>query len=78
MEEIETPILFLPFQHFFSQNIVLLKKNRKVLFLNRVRLVGRCHDRLDRDLVKAEVRQMENVGREIKIEVRIGAAHVVT
>ena len=61
MKEIKTPTFFFTANHFFCENVVLPAKLRHVLRPYRIVLFRRRHDGFHGNLVKSQIRKMQDV-----------------
>ena len=77
MKKIETISFFFTLNHLTGQDVVLLFQNGYILRTNGVIRLFRSHNRLHGDLVKAKIRQMQDVTRKIQVPVRIGSTDIV-
>lgn len=77
VEEIEASSLFFSLDHLSCQNVVLFEDHRKVFLTDRIVLGRRRYNRLNRDLLEAEVCQMENISCKVCVVMREGSAHIV-
>ena len=77
MKEIKTISFFFPPDHFSRKDIILLFQDRNILKPQRIIRLRRCHHRLHGNLVKAQIRKMQDIRREIRIPSCIGSADVI-
>ena len=76
-EEALSTSLFFSLDHLSCQNVVLFEDHRKVFLTDRIVLGRRRYNRLNRDLLEAEVCQMENISCKVCVVMREGSAHIV-
>ena len=77
MEEVKASSLFFSLDHFFCQNIILLENHRQVFLTDRVIRLRRSDNRFHRDLLKAQISQMQHVRRKIRVVVGKCTAHII-
>ena len=77
MEKIETISFFFTLNHLTGQDVVLLFENGHILRTNGVIRLFRSYNRLHGDLVKAKVRQMQDVTGKIQVPMRISSPDIV-
>ena len=78
MIECDRLSFFLPAQHVFCQDLVLLEKDRKILLRQRAGTVRRRDYRFHGQFRKPEIIcHVEDIIGEIGVEMRVSAAHVI-
>ena len=55
----------------------MLQKHRQVALLQGIVLLRIAHHRLNRQLLKSQIRHVQHIGGKVRIEVGIGAPHIV-
>ena len=77
VEKLEWPPLPLPPDDFHCQPVIFRKELGQILCAQRIIFLRRCHHRLHGYLLKAQIRQMQHILREIQVVVGKRPAHII-
>ena len=77
MEEVKASSLFFTLNIFHSQLIILFQNLRQILLTNCVGFLRRSHNRLNRHLLKAQIRKMLHILGKVQIVTGKGATHII-